>query len=82
MRLRRLEVENFRGVRSATIDFGPGVNVLHGPNELGKSTLVEAVRAALLTKPSSTQADTYLLETARDLSARLVAQLARTRLQR
>ena len=60
MRLLRLEVENFRGVRSAKLDFGPGVNVLHGPNELGKSTLAEAVRAALLTKPSSTQADTYL----------------------
>ena len=60
MRLLRLEVENFRGVRSAKLDFGPGVNVLHGPNELGKSTLAEAVRAALLTKPSSTQADAYL----------------------
>ena len=60
MRLVRLEVENFRGVRSAKLDFEPGVNVLHGPNELGKSTLAEAVRAALLTKPSSTQADTYL----------------------
>lgn len=60
MRLLRLEVENFRGVRAATLDFGPGVNVLHGRNELGKSTLAEAVRAALLTKPSSTQADTFL----------------------
>lgn len=60
MRLVRLEVENFRGVRSATLDFAPGVNVLHGPNELGKSTLAEAVRAALLTKPSTIQADSYL----------------------
>ena len=60
MRLLRLEAENFRGVRSAELDFEPGVNLLHGPNELGKSTLAEAVRAALLTKPSSKQADTYL----------------------
>ena len=59
MRLVRLEVENFRGVRSAKLDFEPGFNVLHGPNELGKSTLAEAVRAALL-MPKSKQAESYL----------------------
>ena len=30
------------------MDFDPGLNVLHGPNDLGKSTLADAVRAALL----------------------------------
>jgi hypothetical protein len=47
MRLERLEVQNFRGIHSATIQFGPAITVLHGPNELGKSTLVEAIQAAL-----------------------------------
>ena len=37
MRLERLEVRDFRGIRAATIEFGPGVTVLHGPNGLGKS---------------------------------------------
>ena len=46
MRLRRLEVQDFRGIRAATIVFGPGLTVLHGPNRLGKSTLVEAIQAS------------------------------------
>ena len=53
MRLERLEVRDFRGIRAATIEFGPGVTVLHGPNELGKSTLVEAIHAALFLQSTS-----------------------------
>ena len=53
MRLHRLEVQDFRGIHSATIAFGPGLTVLHGPNELGKSTLVEAIHAALFLQTTS-----------------------------
>jgi hypothetical protein len=53
VRLERLEVRDFRGIRAATIEFGPGVTVLHGPNELGKSTLVEAIHAALFLQSTS-----------------------------
>ena len=53
MRLERLEVRDFRGIRAATIEFGPGVTVLHGPNELGKSTFVEAIHAALFLQSTS-----------------------------
>ena len=53
MRLERLEVRDFRGIRAATIAFGPGLTVLHGPNELGKSTLVEAIHAALFLQSTS-----------------------------
>src|SRR5947208_16762835 len=35
------------------------MNVLYGPNDLGKSTISVAIRAALLTPPSSSEADTY-----------------------
>lgn len=48
MRLRSLEADNFRAVTKARLTFGPGLNVLFGANDLGKSTLAEAVRAALL----------------------------------
>jgi DNA repair exonuclease SbcCD ATPase subunit len=48
MRLRRLVVSHFAGIRTAEIEFAPGLNVLHGPNELGKSSLLRAIRAALL----------------------------------
>lgn len=53
MRLQRLEVQDFRGIHAATIVFGSGLTVLHGPNELGKSTLVEAIRAALFVQTNS-----------------------------
>jgi DNA repair exonuclease SbcCD ATPase subunit len=53
MRLRRLEVEHFAGIRKADVPFGPGLNLLHGPNELGKSSLLQAIRAALLLPHSS-----------------------------
>ena len=56
MWIRRLEVANLAGIESAALDFGPGLNVLHGPNELGKSTLVRAIRAALLLQDSSAAA--------------------------
>lgn len=48
MKLRRLLVKHFRGVAAAELEFGRGLNVIYGPNDLGKSTLAEAIRAALL----------------------------------
>ena len=57
MWIRRLEVTNCAGIAAAGIDFKPGLNVLHGPNELGKSSLVAAIRAALLLQPSASAAN-------------------------
>ena len=48
MRFRRIEVRSYRAIDQAELDFAPGLNVLHGPNDLGKSTLASALRAALL----------------------------------
>ena len=48
MRFRRLEVSHFRAVDRAALEFAPGLNVLYGPNDLGKTTLATAMRAALL----------------------------------
>ena len=56
MWIRRLKVTDCAGVADASVDLEPGLNVLHGPNELGKSTLVEAVRAVLLLQSGSTAA--------------------------
>ena len=60
MKLRRLHVMNFAAVRQADIEFGPGLNVLYGPNDLGKSTLVDAIRLALLLPHSSTSCEQYV----------------------
>jgi DNA repair protein SbcC/Rad50 len=47
MRLRSLELENFRRHRRTRLDFQDGVTALVGPNGAGKSTLIEAVAFAL-----------------------------------
>jgi DNA repair exonuclease SbcCD ATPase subunit len=53
MRLLELRVEHFRCIQKAEIEFGPGLNVLHGPNDLGKSSLAAAIRAVLLLQANS-----------------------------
>jgi hypothetical protein len=60
VKLVKLEVENFRGIRAASITFSSGLNVLHGPNDLGKSTLAEAIRAALLVPARSVEGRSYV----------------------
>jgi len=60
MKLHRLQVSNFAGVREADIEFGPGLNVLYGPNDLGKSTLSEAIRLVLLLPHGSSSCDPYV----------------------
>jgi len=60
MKLLRLRVVNFAAVREADIEFGQGLNILYGPNDLGKSTLVDAIRLALLLPHGSTSCDQYI----------------------
>jgi DNA repair protein RecN (Recombination protein N) len=45
--LRRLRIENLAVVESATVDFGPGLNVLSGSTGAGKSLIVGAVNLLL-----------------------------------
>src|SRR5258708_13915590 len=60
MRLKKLYVTNFGAIESAEVEFGPGLNVLHGPNDLGKSTLVEAIRLGLLLPHGSTHGERFV----------------------
>lgn len=49
MRLHRVEIENWRGFTGAprVFELAPGATLVSGPNESGKSTLFDAIRAAL-----------------------------------
>jgi putative ATP-dependent endonuclease of OLD family len=47
MFLARLSVKNFRRLNSVTLEFVPGLNVLVGPNNVGKTAIVHALRALL-----------------------------------
>ncbi|KKL25479.1 hypothetical protein LCGC14_2404900, partial [marine sediment metagenome] len=47
MRLRRIELAGFGCLQSFQTDLAPGLNLFHGLNEAGKSTLQQAVLALL-----------------------------------
>jgi energy-coupling factor transporter ATP-binding protein EcfA2 len=60
MRLHRLRIASFAAIESVDVEFGPGLNVLYGPNDLGKSTVVAAIRLGLLLPHTSTHCDQYI----------------------
>jgi energy-coupling factor transporter ATP-binding protein EcfA2 len=60
VRFRRLEVRAYRAIDQAELEFGPGLNVLYGPNDLGKSTLAAAMRAVLLLPAESTAHQSFV----------------------
>jgi ABC-type transport system involved in cytochrome c biogenesis ATPase subunit len=47
MMLRRLELQAFGRFKDEVIEFAPGMNLVSGPNESGKTTLLQAVMAVL-----------------------------------
>ncbi len=60
MKLLSLSVEHFRCVRRARVDFAPGLNVLFGPNDLGKSSLAHAIRAVLLLQHNAKEHEKFV----------------------
>jgi predicted ATP-dependent endonuclease of OLD family len=71
MRLKTLRVENFRSLRSLTIDL-PQVCAIVGPNNSGKSNILEAIRRVLAPEwgPRTrdfTEDDVYLRDAAFDI---------------
>lgn len=60
MRLHRLRITSFAAIGNVDVEFGPGLNVLYGPNDLGKSTVVAAIRLGLLLPHTSTHCDQYV----------------------
>jgi uncharacterized protein YhaN len=52
--VRRLRARRFLGLPDQSYDFAPGLTVIVGPNEAGKSSLRTAIRAALYGNPATT----------------------------
>lgn len=51
MKLSRIEIQNFQGLRSARLQLTKPVTLVSGENGAGKSTLLEGIRLALLGNP-------------------------------
>ncbi len=75
MRLTAIELENVRRFRGRFVieTFGPRLNVLCGPNEFGKSTLLAALSAAFFQKHGSRSRTIMALQTAGSETAPRVA---------
>lgn len=44
MRLHHIEIKNFRGIKEAQVDLNiHGITIIEGPNEIGKSSIAEAI---------------------------------------
>lgn len=48
MLIKSVAVRSYRTIRHAKVDFTAGLNVIHGDNDIGKSTLMDAMRAGLV----------------------------------
>lgn len=62
MRLRWVRVRNFRGVEDNRVDLSDAVTIVEGPNEVGKSSIAEAVRVLRRYKSSSQHSDIQALQ--------------------
>ena len=57
MRIRRLQVRDLKRYRELDIDLAPGVTVVRGPNEAGKTTIQRAIELAITRRVTSSAAD-------------------------
>lgn len=55
MRVEEISLRNFRRFRRAEFALSEGINVIKGPNESGKSTLMQAILAAFYWRADSTR---------------------------
>ena len=44
MYLKSLHIKNFRSIKDTNITFNKGLNILIGPNNSGKTTIIDALR--------------------------------------
>jgi recombinational DNA repair ATPase RecF len=62
MRILRLKLENWRGIESREIELDNGVTIIEGPNEIGKTTLIEALRLLFRAMDSTKSRDVKAIQ--------------------
>ncbi|MGH8003569.1 MAG: ATP-binding protein [Limisphaerales bacterium] len=58
MKIERCEIKRFGKLKNFKAEFAPGLNLVKGPNEAGKTTLVEALGAGLFGDPQDVSRET------------------------
>jgi DNA repair exonuclease SbcCD ATPase subunit len=53
VRIRKLQLRDFRRYRDLSVDLAPGLTIVRGPNEAGKSTIQRAIELALTRRATS-----------------------------
>lgn len=78
MRLHRLELTNYRGIKNREIVFpDDGVVVVSGPNEIGKSSMIEALDLLVEAKDRSSKKDVKQVQpTNADVGAEVTAEIS------
>jgi DNA repair exonuclease SbcCD ATPase subunit len=57
MRITRLSIRDFRRYREFEVPLAPGLTIVHGPNEAGKTTIQRALELVLTRKATSSAAE-------------------------
>lgn len=73
VRIRHIEIKNFRSIQSLSWYPGPGLNCLVGPGDSGKSTILDAIDLCLGARRTASFADTdfYRLDVTQPISISL-----------
>ncbi|MEM6645401.1 MAG: DNA replication and repair protein RecF [Bacteroidota bacterium] len=66
MRLLSVQLSHFRSYAYQHIAWSPGINMLSGPNGIGKTNVLEAIHYACLTKSFLTASDRYVMQRGAD----------------
>ena len=70
MKVKRLELKNFRNYESQIFEFDDNVNIIHGFNAQGKTNILEAIYLFSLGKSNRTIKENEMIKFGEDLKPR------------
>lgn len=62
MHLKQIELNQFRNISSSKIDFSKKINIIHGKNGQGKTSILEAIYLLAITKSFRAKADKIVVQ--------------------